>query len=161
VAFSIELCSTFTAMSSRTLTALVYCTQSTEEILSFTWRLLAPTVGVVGIRVGQYSDLKLLPGPCGSLHTRGIQFRRNFLKYVSIFNSLCILFLPAIFFKNLKNEAVFSSRLTNSCVPVHRRQFPSSHNNIAVSLCTSLHLLACNSMLATENVYINTDLSAS
>jgi len=36
-----------------------YCTQFTEEILSFSLRIPAPTVGNVGIRPVQYSDFKV------------------------------------------------------------------------------------------------------
>ena len=41
----------------------IYCMQFTEEILNFTVRILAPTVGNIGIRPVQYSALTLSARP--------------------------------------------------------------------------------------------------
>ena len=50
---------------------LIYCMQSTEEILSFPTRLQATRVGNAGI--SRVQGLKLAPRSCGSLHICGIQ----------------------------------------------------------------------------------------
>ena len=91
-----------------------YCTQFTEEILSFSFWIPAPTVGNVGIRPVQYSDLKQLSArPCVSYVSEVFSSELPLIKYapnfhsvsLSISLSISILFLPEIAFKinlNLK-----------------------------------------------------------
>jgi hypothetical protein len=92
----------------------------------------------------------------GSLCIRGIQFRVTIF-YICVQYCLMI-FLPEILFKQiLKMNQCFLPFWPKDVSPVRRWPFPNSHINIAMSLCTSPHLIAWNSMMATGSVCSKTD----
>ena len=65
-----------------------YCTQVTEEILRFLLRILAPTVGNVGIRPLQYSDMKLPARPWVRCVSEVFSSESPLFKYAANFHSL-------------------------------------------------------------------------